>query len=1509
MKDLLRKYHKYLVIFGIALLLMIFGSLYMVVRYSLPQTVRTILLEFTGADIESESINFTRKGLIEVRDATLKDGKELILEAPLIEIKYSTSNLIRGRIDEIKVVNPNVWLTRNANNDINIVDVFLGSEDDESETSDTSEDTEEYVNEGSSVPIDKITVEDGYLYYKDTAYEVPIEKEASSVNGYVSFDKKDGIYLSFNGESTGIRGEEKLGFSLSTKDHPYDLGIKLESVSINDNLMQYAYKDNDIVYYDGVVNLDMTLNPGGFGGRADFNELEVSYRTLDAPITQGSGDVNFAGEKIYVRGDFLMGDHPGKLFIEYKGEAGVDIDFYLKDIEYGKLAAYEELAELALPINDLIFDNVHVNLAFDEKNDLKVNIDFSSSYYKAGEFAMEDFSGRLYYEGGDNFYLKDVKLKGEYPNKYLPLDFFMEVDARLTEDDGDLTYKVYDIESGTNIEAVSGSAELDFIRKIFSLKMDSDILDLDVKFDLEKDLFTLKQSSKKGIEVEIKDQKITNRSDLNFIYDLKEKSFLLGRGEIDISYEGGSLLGNISTLEDNIKFENFKYYDETGSLSGRGEVNLKDLSYEVDFKSENLEISRFLEVEGLKLIGNIGGKIKGIRDQFEGNIEVEDLSGEYFLKFNNLEGDIYVKNDGVFNSYFNGYLGELEYEGFSFYDFQVSADINNNILRVRDFGNNISNIYGSYDLAEDQLDFKYHITDVRGRKLEVSDMTLDIESVSGVVLGSSEDVRVISDIDGVVLTLPIQVQEDSIKSLTSSEEGKQLFISGRVEYGENNISLERLKVNESIVSGNYSLDTGMYSFKANLLEDDIPSYYGDINLKYRILGEVYLWGNREITKVYTRTSLDKVYLRGQQLPDLYIEGSFMGGTPETLLETGRLDLKKVVLLGDNREELVEAEARVDFKEKSILVRNKNKTIDISKFSYLNPDLVLEGMIDLDFEIDGDLQDLKYFGDVSSSKFKVGDIELNNLEISLEGDLDSAELEEFSVDYEGNNLSAEGAVDLKKLEYFLNVKSSEIDLEFLNVFLYPLGVEDIKGLSKIDLTLKNERNTGSFVVDGLSAKIPEYGIDIEDVNSDIKLNNDKIFIDEFTGIVNEGTLSLDGYLEIPDLKRMKNELDPISLLNYSLNLRAERVKYNYEDVIELTLSTNATLKDNKITGEFVVNRGEVIGIPEVSDKEIEEIKDKTSEAGENAIAASIDLGKDFAIKTRGSSSMEIDIDLLIEEGIFINLEKVAPLVEDLEAVIKGKGRVTVKDSRIRFLGELNSENGVVTINNNLFELDRVVLLFSDPDEYFPDVNPTVTLNARSVIANEEVYILVTGKGEDLEIILSSASGLSQEDIASLLAFHNTLDSSSSNVVVKNILDSQISRQLFNPVSGEIQRMLRLSKFRISSDITAYEYQDGEYEESSLGLGASVEAENPIYKNKVYWNASARIADNKTGDSVDEYDFIVEHRFAPSLSWGVGVGKLPEGRIKTSEGETSNLNYHIDFKFRKRYNSITEIFIRK
>ncbi len=172
-------------------------------------------------------------------------------------------------------------------------------------------------------------------------------------------------------------------------------------------------------------------------------------------------------------------------------------------------------------------------------------------------------------------------------------------------------------------------------------------------------------------------------------------------------------------------------------------------------------------------------------------------------------------------------------------------------------------------------------------------------------------------------------------------------------------------------------------------------------------------------------------------------------------------------------------------------------------------------------------------------------------------------------------------------------------------------------------------------------------------------------------------------------------------------------------------------------------------------------------------------------------------------------------------------------------------------------------------------------------------------------MSTGSGLSSDEIGSLLTFHNVSDEKNTNVLVKDVLDREISDKLFSPISSEIAGVLKIEKFQISSDLVAYEYEGGTYKDTgSLGLGASVEAENPIYKDKLYWKAKARWGASKYYDNVTEYDFALDHRITKNLSWGGGVGKIPEGRART--GDTL-INYHIDLSWRKKYKNLEQIIL--
>ncbi len=109
-------------------------------------------------------------------------------------------------------------------------------------------------------------------------------------------------------------------------------------------------------------------------------------------------------------------------------------------------------------------------------------------------------------------------------------------------------------------------------------------------------------------------------------------------------------------------------------------------------------------------------------------------------------------------------------------------------------------------------------------------------------------------------------------------------------------------------------------------------------------------------------------------------------------------------------------------------------------------------------------------------------------------------------------------------------------------------------------------------------------------------------------------------------------------------------------------------------------------------------------------------------------------------------------------------------------------------------------------------------------------------------------------------------------------------------------------------------------SVFGLGAYLEAENPIYKDEYFWVFKMGIIDGDkftiggTGSenqdivgptTANQLDFRVERRFKSGWSYGVGTAKL-NGSNRIEENKKGKFNYYVDFKFERKYYDLMEIF---
>jgi len=1475
MKKLIKKYQKSFIASSVLVLMLITVPLYITIMDNFDRMV-DISLKYFLADISHTTSDLSTFGLIVVDDAVLKDDKGVtILYAPKLTLRYSIKDLLRGKITEISAEDPYLYIAVDKNRDINIVDIFAGG---------TSESSEKA---GTGVPIDIITVTNAKLLFQDNYYEKPINKFVDNVDGYVSFDKTHGIALRFYNTA----GDEMVDYSFTNYEKDYSMTIKLKNGSIDQDLMQYAYVDEYTNYLGGKADLDLTIDSDGLWGDAYLSKASFHTSAYDGVATDIHGGVDFLGHRIKLKLDGKMKEKDVDFSLEYN-PTGVEINITTSDLNKEDIKKVTLLGDaLKKKIDDLGDFNVsylRLKFSFDEEFNLTLDNYLRLDTLDIKGAKINDLKGSIVLTG-DQVKLKDLRFFLNYDGS----EGYTLLNGSYEKDILDLNFNVLNRKSPLKLKELSGNFKYDLNTEKIDYTLYSDILKIGGNINFGKKTFGISSIGSKDVEVEYKGEHYSTKNNVKVIYDYANKKLILGQGEVEIKEKGSlkSLVLNFNNNGNRIYFEKMNLFYNELQLSANGYLNIDDLSYNFDYTGKNLKVENFISAAGLETGIDFDGTFTGKKQIFSSISNVYSKGGGYGVSYKDIRGRLKVINNSKFAVDFDGYLGEVSYNDVEFKDFKVGLNYKDGVLKVLEARNNILTIAGDCNIINQTLDFDYKIRGIKENKvklLEKYGFKMDLENVDGSLKGDFKDFK---------------IKLYSTNAWVQYENLPKIYLKGGIQFYNQKIFLDKFKVGENNIGGYYDISSKEFKLKVNLLENNLAEYYGDVNLKYRLTGEVVLWGTPDNISGVFKTSADNVYLRGRKLPNIKMVSTYKGGNLGTLDKSGHMDINSITIYSEKGDKLLNGGGWIDLSKNKLSFKVKD-VLEVENLKEYSETQDISGKLKTDISIDGPFDDLKYNLNIDSKVILIDGNKLENLNIDLRGDLKELRLKELSLSYHGNKLTSQGEINFKNYDYSLNIKSNEIDLSFLNIFSFSEHINQIKGIATIDVEVNSKNNYGEFKIKDLSAEMPKYGIFIDKVNTQVVLDKKLVKIDYFKGKINNGDIKMEGYLKIPDFEGIENQA---SNLDYRFNLILDNMNYSYQDEINLVLSSDAVFTKNKVTGDFIINSGEILGIPSVEDTEVSSIASKIKE--KKVIRKSKELGSDFEIKTveDDGPSIDIDINLKTENPIKLKISKLTytSIVENIYGDLNIDGNLKLKNKEISYNGMVSIDDGSIILNNNLFYLSTATAKFIKTEAELVSFHPIVVLNANSTIANEDVYININGEYPNLQIQMSTGSGLNEDEIGSLLTFHNVSDEKNTNVLVKDVLDREISDKLFSPISSEIASVLKIEKFQISSDLVAYEYEGGTYKDTgSLGLGASVEAENPIYKDKLYWKAEARWGASKYYDNVTEYDFALDHRITKHLSWGGGVGKIPEGRART--GDTL-INYHIDLSWRKKYKNLEQIIL--
>lgn len=1487
MKKLIKKYRKSFIASSILILMLITVPLYITVKDNFDEII-DMSLKYFLADISHTTSDLSKFGLIEINDAVLKDNKGVtVLYAPKLFLRYTIKDLLRGRITEISAKEPYLYIAVDKSRDINIVDIFSSGNSKTSSNPKTPEKNMKPREPGSKVPIDIITVTDAKLLFQDNYYEKPINKFVNNVNGYVSFDTTRGIDLNFY----NTKGTEMVDYSFSNYEKRYSMTIKLKNGNLDQELMQYAYVGEYTDYLGGKVDLDLTIDSDGLWGDAYLSKASFHTSAYNGIAKDIHGKVDFLGHRIKLKLDGKMEKKDLTFSLEYNpnnlemtiGANNLNKE-YIKNVTLLDDALKKKIDDLG----DFNLSSLQLKFNFDKNFNLTLENYLRVDTLNIKGTEIKDLKGSIILSN-NNVQLKDLR----FFLNYNEIKGYTLLNGNYDKNILDLNFNILNRKSPLNLKKLSGNLKYDLKTEKIDYTLYSDILKIEGDINLNRKTIGISSIGSKDVEIKYKDEYYSTENNVRVIYDYANKDLILGEGQVKIKKKNSlkSLILDFNNKGNKIYFNKLDLFYKDLDLSSSGYLNIDDLSYNFKYKGKNLKLENFIPIDNLKTKIDFNGTIKGRKQKFSLTSNLNSKEGQYHTSYKNIRGRLMVVNDEKLTGDFDGYIGELSYNDIEFKDFKVALNYKNGILKVLEIRNNLLTIKGDYNIINKTLDFDYKIRGIKENKIKLLEkygLKINLEEVDGNLKGELEDFK---------------INFSSVNTWVQYNNLPKIYLKGKIQFYNQNIYFKGFKIGENNLGGYYNIFSKEFKFKINLLENNLAEYYGDINLKYRLTGEVILWGTPDSINGIFNNFADNIYLRGIKLPNIKLISTYKGGSLDKLNKSGSVDINDITIYSDKGDKLLNGEGWINFNKNKLSFKIKD-VLDIEKLKEYSKSQDISGKLNTDITIDGLFNNLKYNINIDSKVIIIDGNEFEDLKTNLYGDFKNLTLKELSLNYQGNTLYSKGNFDLKNFDYNFNVKSNEIDLSFLNIFSFSENINKIKGIATIDAEINSNNNYGEFKIKDLSAVIPKYGINIDKVNTQIILNKKLINIDYLKGKINNGDIVMKGYLQVPDLKGIE---DKISKLDYRFNLILENMDYSYQDKINLVLSSNAIFTKNKITGDFIINSGNFIGIPDIKDVKVSKIRSQIKER--EVIKGSKELGSDFEIKTVQDNGpiIDIDINLKTENPIDLKISKLTytSIVQNIYGDLNINGNLKLKNKEISYNGLISIDKGSLVLNNNLFYLDTASAKFIKTEEESINFHPILVLNANSTIANEEVYININGEYPNLQFQMSSGSGLDEDEIGSLLTFHNISSEKNTNVVVKDVLDREISNKVFSPISSEIASVLKIEKFQISSNLVAYEYEGGIYKDTgTLALGASIYAENPIYKDKLYWKANARWGASQYYDNVTEYDFALDHRITKSLSWGVGIGKVPEGRVKTGD---SLVNYHIDLSWRKKYINLEQIIL--
>ena len=1459
------------------------------VLLNLEKIVEKVSARFINGRVVIEDIDLSFSKPV-VKNITLYDDKNNVLfNSPEVTANISFKNLTKGRIDELKINSAVVNVVRDKDGVINFTKLSKTKSEEKPKN-----------------PLNKVVVSNVRVNYEDYTFPTKLERKIENINAVVTANKEKLVETAdINIEDENIQLETRFKDESNDKVASLQGELRVDKFLLDKDLLKSLVNNKKLHFSD--VNIisdlsfktDKTVKNTYITGNLDVISEFFRYDDIDSDIKDIKLSSKFNGR-----------DGEANLGLNIFGK-NKDFSLAYKDKELNSVITFDKIDESILnkivPIREKKLDLKNINIEdiktivhYSDNRGLSIKTTMKPNNSEFKGIELNDFNLYISSKAGKNNLSARIltKIKG------IPENLALSVENQ--KDNTDVILALKSPIKDNIVPDINVKAKIENKKDILKANIDSNIVDFNLDYNKDKKL-TKVYGDKFTINYDVDKKKLTN-----------------GEGRIPFEiYHTANYLDFVAK-DNKIQIKELKLADKTNKNSyfiAKGNANLDNGEFKIDYEGNSTSIKRKVKENDFILSFDGKGKIENKNNILSSQGQINDLSFEYIGKIEKINGtyDLKKVRENI-EANVDTKIASIGYDKYNFKNFNLNVNYSGNQVKIKDFSNNLISLKGNYDVKNEKVNANLSVNRITNKDVAFDKAEFVLENLKANVEGDVKNLQGTVDLGSTVITLP---------------KGDFIKITGNASIKNSIVNISGINLDNNLITGKYNLKDKNLDLKLSLSEKHLEKYYGGKDLGYMLYGQIDVKGVEGKIKAIAKgraTNFEK------KLPDLAYDVEY---NAENYTD-GIVSINGLDIIDKKYGDLLGVKGQINLKEKTLDIRNKNKQMDLVKLQGILDNPNIRGIVNTDLVVDGTFDNPSYKLNISSSEVSIKTFKINDISIDLTGDKEKANLNKLNLDVYKNLIVGNGYYDIKNKTYNVIVKSNDkIDISKFQSFFTPYGIENVKGKIALNVEINEKTEKGYINLENINLESTKARLKLSNFSGPINFGERRIDVGALRATLNDSPLIVDGFVDLANISKLDKE-DLIRTLPYKLHFKMNNFNYFYPEVIKLSASTELTITNEEVYGNLIVKDATIYDIPNNYYRDFfslirEQLRKRRTDVALNNNKdkqAKTDKEKVEEMKKVLNKLMPIDFVVRTEKPILIDMDNFNIAVPEIYGKLYVDLNLNGKKGKYYITGESELKEAYFFVGTNEFKVDRALAVFNE-NVPLPEINPNIFFESTIEMDDEEYYFSTIGRVNQLRYEISSRTAKVGGDLSALIVNPNADDNiyayGQGNEIfitfMKNLIAGQVGQIVFGSTTRYIKRKFDLTKFIIRPEVKIYNSDSsinrigGTTDNRGLNpeiynVNIKLEAKDNIYKDKLFWKVSARIIGTgkdviknqtmKVDSKVREYDIGLEYKVDDSKTIEIGVGTVPDKYRTDPNKDYRKPNYHVGFKFRKRYRDFSEIF---